>query len=217
MKKLIAISAVALACGGASAQQVFANVVSVTPIVQQVSVPRQVCSNQTVVTPGQKTGAGAVMGAIAGGAIGNAVGGGNGRAATTALGVIGGAILGDRVEGPGTPQAQNVQSCTTEYVTENRISGYSVIYELGGKQYSVQMPRDPGPTLRVQLTPLSANTPTPVVVDSANAVTTTTVVYPATTVVAPVVYAPYYPYYGGPVVSVGLGWGFYGGGHHRWH
>jgi uncharacterized protein YcfJ len=52
----------------------FGKVISSTPIIQQVAVPRQVCSNEQVVTPGQKSGAGAAMGAIAGGAVGNSMG-----------------------------------------------------------------------------------------------------------------------------------------------
>lgn len=44
------------------------------------------------------SGGGSVVGAILGGAVGNQVGGGFGRAAATALGVFGGAVIGNRVE-----------------------------------------------------------------------------------------------------------------------
>ena len=70
-----------------------ARVVSSTPIVQQFSVPQQVCSKVQVFVPTPNTGAGALAGAIVGGAIGNSLGHGAGSAAATALGVIGGAIL----------------------------------------------------------------------------------------------------------------------------
>ena len=63
----------------AQAQEV-GNVLSRTPVYQQVAVPRQVCTQTQVSVPGQTTGAGALMGAVAGGAIGNAVGKGEGRA-----------------------------------------------------------------------------------------------------------------------------------------
>ena len=96
------------------AQQELARVVSSTPVMTQVAVPRQVCSNQQVTTQGPKSGGGALMGAIAGGAIGSNVGGGDGRLIASALGFIGGAILGDRLEGAPAAQAQNVQSCTTQ-------------------------------------------------------------------------------------------------------
>ena len=78
-------------------------VLSSMPMVSQVGVPRRVCTNESVPMQSQKSGAGAIMGGLAGGAIGNAVGGGGGRAAATLIGIFGGAILGDRVEGGGQP------------------------------------------------------------------------------------------------------------------
>lgn len=135
-------------------------VLSSTPIIQQVAVPRQVCSNQQIVTGGQKSGAGAAMGAIAGGAIGNQIGNGNGRALATMAGILGGAIMGDKIEGPGTPEVRNVQNCSQQMFYENRTMAYNVVYEFAGKQYTVQMPQDPGPTVRLQITPMApaANT-----------------------------------------------------------
>lgn len=143
---------------GASAQEDMARVISSTPIIQQVAVPRQVCSEQPVVVPQQRSGAGAVIGAIAGGAMGNAIGDGTGRAAATAIGIIGGAMLGDRIEGGGGSQVQQMQQCSTQTYYENRTVGYNVIYEYAGKQYSVQMPNDPGPYVRLQIRPIGANT-----------------------------------------------------------
>ena len=67
------------------------------------------------------------MGAIAGGAIGNSVGNGNGRAAATMLGLLGGAILGDKVEGPANPEVRNVQNCSTQTFYENRTMAYNVV------------------------------------------------------------------------------------------
>ena len=138
---------------GAQAQEI-GKVISSTPVIQQVAVPRQVCNENQVVTPGQKSGAGAAMGAIAGGAMGNQVGQGSGRALATAIGIFGGAILGDKVEGPGTPEVRHVQNCSTQNFYENRTMGYNVVYEYAGKQYTVQMPQDPGPTVRLQVTPM---------------------------------------------------------------
>lgn len=129
-------------------------VISSTPIIQQVAVPRQVCNNQQVVTSGQKSGAGAAMGAIAGGVIGNQVGQGSGNALATMAGLVGGAILGDKIEGPSTPEVRNVQSCSQQMFYENRTMAYNVVYEFAGKQYTVQMPQDPGPTVRLQITPM---------------------------------------------------------------
>jgi uncharacterized protein YcfJ len=142
-----------LASAPVQAQEV-GKVISSTPIIQQVAVPRQVCNTQQVVTEGQKSGAGAVMGAIAGGTVGNQIGGGSGRAAATMLGIFGGAIMGDKIEGGGTPEVKNVQNCTQQMFYENRTMAYNVVYEFAGKQYTVQMPQDPGPTVRLQITPM---------------------------------------------------------------
>jgi uncharacterized protein YcfJ len=143
-----------LASTAVQAQEV-GKVISSTPIIQQVAVPRQVCNNQQVVTGGQKSGAGAAMGAIAGGVIGNQMGQGSGNAAATMLGLFGGAILGDKIEGPGTPEVKNVQNCSQQMFYENRTMAYNVVYEYAGKQYTVQMPQDPGPTVRLQITPMA--------------------------------------------------------------
>jgi len=41
-------------------------------------------------------------------------------------------------------------ACSTQTVYESRTVGYNVVYDLGGKRYTVQLPQDPGPTLRIQ-------------------------------------------------------------------
>ena len=132
-------------------------VISSTPIIQQVAVPRQVCSQQQVTVQKNKSGAGAAMGAIAGGTIGHALGRDNPLG--TAIGMFGGAILGDKIEGAPTPETRQIQSCTTQNFYENRTVSYHVLYEYAGKQYSVQMPQDPGPTVRLQITPVVTNLP----------------------------------------------------------
>ena len=131
-------------------------VISASPVIQQVSVPRKVCSNEQVTVQQPKSGAGALMGAIAGGAMGNAVGGGNGKVAATMLGIFGGAVVGDRIEGGPEAQVQNIQHCAVQNFMENRTVAYNVAYEYAGKHYSVQMPYDPGPSIQVQITPVIA-------------------------------------------------------------
>ena len=86
MKKSVlfaALGGMAAFAGTAGAQEV-GRVLSATPVVQQVAVPRQVCSNQPMVVQQPNSGAGAVVGGIAGGAVGNTIGHGSGRAAATA-------------------------------------------------------------------------------------------------------------------------------------
>ncbi len=152
---LLATFGVLAGVATASSAQELGRVISSTPVISQVAVPRQVCSQQQVQLQGQKSGVGTVMGAVAGGAIGNQFGGGEGRAIATLLGIVGGAMLGDRVEGGAPSHTQNVQSCTTQTFYENRTIAYNVVYEFNGKQYNMQMPQDPGPTVRLQVTPVA--------------------------------------------------------------
>jgi uncharacterized protein YcfJ len=210
-------------------------VISSTPVIQQVAVPRQVCSNEQVIGQAPTSGAGAVVGAIAGGAMGNAVGNGSGRAVATLIGLVGGAMVGNSIEGGGQRQVQNVQQCNTQTFYENRAVAYNVVYEFAGKQYSVQMPNDPGPYVRLQITPVGGSVqpppaaPVPIapqtyLYEQPTTVESAVVVAPAYgyAPVAPVVYSGGYyarPYY--PPVGVSLNFGYYGGyrghgGHRHW-
>lgn len=150
----VATLGAALLAQPAHAQHDTARVLSSTPVYQQVATPREVCRDEVVSVPGQKSGAGAVMGGVAGGALGNAVGDGSGRAVATVIGIVGGAMLGNRIEGNSAPENQVVRQCGTQTVYDNRLTGYNVVYEYAGRQYTVQMPQDPGPTLQVQITPV---------------------------------------------------------------
>ena len=217
-----------------------AKVVSSTPVVQQVNVPQRVCNNVPVAVQEPKTGAGAVMGAIAGGVIGNAIGQGAGNAAATALGVMGGAMLGDRIEGNAT-SVGTAQQCSIQYTLSSQVTHYNVVYEYAGKQYSVQMAKDPGPTLSVDISPVSATMPAippsslgagvpPGPIEGVNTAQSVapaphylqapTAVYSAQPVyVNPYPYGAYYgPAYNPYPVSVGIGFGFggYYVGRGRW-
>lgn len=235
MKKAVLLTTAFAAlgtAGTAALAQEQGRVISATPVVQQMTVPRQVCNNQQVVTQGQPSGAGAAMGAIAGGAMGNAIGNGSGRALATMIGLMGGAIVGNNIEGGGQPQVQNVQQCHTQTFYENRTVAYNVVYEYGGKQYQVQMPNDPGPYIQLQVTPVGGQPP----VSSAPPVYNQPPVYSApisqgptviesyTTYQPAVVYAgypayrPYYrPYYPPVGVSLNLGYVRHSGGHRHHH
>ena len=222
MQKTISITTVAvLAALGASAQaqDLTGRVISSTPVVQQVQVPRTVCSNQPIAVQQPRSGAGAVIGAIAGAALGNAIGAGAGRAVATGVGLIGGAAVGDRIEGGGVVY-QNGQQCSTQTFYENRTVGYNVTYEFGGRQYTMQMPNDPGPTVRLQVSPVGAYGPTSEIVSVPGVVASTTTMYPAyQTYPAYPAYAAYpayysaYPYYSPVGISLGFGFGGGWGGH----
>lgn len=247
MKKAVSFSAMGMLCalaGVAGAEEV-GRVISSTPVVQQVAVPRQVCNNQPMVVQQPNSGAGAVMGGIAGGAMGNAIGSGSGRAAATVIGLVGGALLGNNIEGSGQ-YVQNVPQCSTQAHYENRTVAYNVVYEYGGKEYNVQMPQDPGPTIRLQLTPVGSNaapdgdspqsagahppgTPLGVIVGQPNVAYSGaypgtypapyTGAYPSAYPAYPMVHPAYYPrpYFHAPIgLSLNLGY-VHRGGHRHGH
>ncbi|MCW5220488.1 glycine zipper 2TM domain-containing protein [Verminephrobacter aporrectodeae subsp. tuberculatae] len=151
MKRIIIFSTIAATAAVAGAQEM-GRVLSVTPVVQSVAIPRQVCGTESVYNGNRTSGAGAVLGAIAGGAAGNAVGKGTGRAAATVIGVLGGAALGNHIEG-GRPQYQDVQRCTTDTYYENRTVGYDVVYEYAGQQYTTRTQNDPGRWIALSVRP----------------------------------------------------------------
>ncbi len=155
LSSLAAAGAAGLALATPAQAQDLARVISSVPVIQQVATPRQVCSTHQVMVEQPKSGAGALLGAVAGGAAGNAIGDGSGRAAATAIGILGGAILGNRIEGSPAPRMQEQTTCSTQTLYENRTVGYNVTYEYAGRQYQVQLPQDPGPTIRVQITPMA--------------------------------------------------------------
>lgn len=227
----LAVGLSGLSCVPASAMDILARVISSTPVVQQVAVPRQVCSNETVMMQAPRSGAGALMGALAGGAAGNAIGNGSGRAAATMIGLVGGAMLGDRIEGP-NQQLQNVQQCTTQTFYENRASHYNVVYEYQGTQYNAQMASDPGLYVRLRVTPVGALPSAPPDYPPAT-ISQQQSYYPSAAVQQPVyvqpmpqtVYPAYYnrPYYAPsyyPPIGLSLNFGYsrsFGGGRHHHH
>jgi uncharacterized protein YcfJ len=243
MKRALVIATLAAAAGlaaaPAAAEDILARVISSTPVVQQVAVPRQVCNNEAVITQAPTSGAGALMGALAGGAAGNAIGNGGGRAAATVLGLVGGAMLGDRIEGPNN-QLQNVQRCSTQTYYENRPSHYNVVYEYQSTQYNVQMANDPGPYVRLQVTPVGAMQSSPQPYPPSQPSQPQTYMQPAPVqqqqvyeqpvypayyaAPAPVYVQPYYarpayaPYF--PPIGLSLNFGYsrgFGGGHRGGH
>lgn len=139
------------ASGLAQAKQDRARVISSTPVVQKIAVPRDVCHDETIVVPGRRTGAGAIIGGIAGGAMGNAIGDGNGRALATMIGLVGGAVVGNHIEAPRHATTQVVRHCSTQTHFEHRTVGYDVVYQYAGVKYKVQMPQDPGRYVKVNV------------------------------------------------------------------
>jgi uncharacterized protein YcfJ len=201
--KTLATTLLLATVGLVQAQEV-GQVISRTAVYQQVAVPRQTCTQTPVAVQNPTSGAGALMGAIAGGAIGNQIGGGSGRALATMAGVVGGAIMGDKIENPGS-QTQNQTTCTTQTVYENRLTGYNVVYEYAGKQYNVQLPQDPGPTIQLQVTPLGAPRSEATVLPAVTIATAPVTMVTESRVVY--VHSPVYRSYPPVYTNVNLGWG----------
>jgi len=235
MKKAVLFSAIGLlaSAGTVTAAEEVGRVISSTPVIQQVAVPRQVCNYQPMAVQQPNSGGGAVLGAIAGGALGNQIGHGSGRAAATLIGLIGGAAVGNNIEGSGS-YVQNVQQCSTQTYYENRTVGYNVTYEYAGRQHSVQLPYDPGPTIRLELTPMAGTTaPMADAPTSSGPPGTAVGVIVGTPMVQPMMAAPpvvgytsYYPAYPAypayyarpyyyPPVGLSLNFGYSSGHHHR--
>lgn len=183
----------------AQAQEEQGRVISSTPIIQQVAVPREACIDEQVTYRGQKSGGGALLGAIAGGAAGNAIGDGSGRAAATVIGLIGGAMLGNRIEGEPAPHTEVVRRCGTQTSYEPRTVAYDVVYEYAGRQYRTQMAQDPGRFVRLNVSPVDSLPPPPAYTPRPQVLYET----PAPVVVQESYYAPGYSSISSGVVIIG--------------
>ena len=248
MKSAIAAAVAAASFAPLASQAAeYANVISSTPVVQQVNVPQRVCSQEQALVGARPSGAGALIGAVAGGLLGNAIGAGSGvRAAATGLGVVAGAAVGNGVETNAAanvpPAAVPIERCRVENRPESRTVGYDVVYEYNGQRYNTRVANDPGDRIRIDVHPTQIAQAAPPAYSDAPAYGGSTgysdaPAYPAQPAYAyppaypqapvysapPVVYAPapYSPYYyPGPAVYVAptIGFGFYGGGHGGgWH
>ena len=138
-----------------------ARVRSSAPVYSEVQVPQTECTTHTVMTEKPVSAekpnlVGAGVGAVAGGLLGHTVGGGNGKTAATAVGAVAGALVGNSVANRNaSAQAERVptevQNCKTVTTTQNRLVGYRVKYDLGGREFESVVRTKPGNTLPVRL------------------------------------------------------------------
>ena len=171
------------AATGAQAAQ-YANVVSATPVTQQIAMPRQECADSEQIVRQQPSGGGALIGAIVGGVLGNQFGHGVGRAAATGFGVVAGSAVGNNVEAAnGGTAAVPVRRCRTVSAYESRVVGYDVVYDYNGQRYTTRTASDPGQRLAIDVRP--AATP----LDRAGPITTYGAVPPASSYDAAPVYS----------------------------
>jgi uncharacterized protein YcfJ len=149
------LAAAGVSFAQANAGNAYGVVISSTPVVQQVTVPKQVCSTTTVYN--QPSGGGALLGALVGGAVGNQFGRGDGRAVATVVGALGGGIVGNQIEAQNYPNQYQGQSCHTQNTVENRTVAQNVLYEYAGQRFNVQMPANgdfrPGVRIALQVQP----------------------------------------------------------------
>jgi uncharacterized protein YcfJ len=128
-----------------------ARVLSSTPQMERVNVPRQECRTeyqQQSYSNGGNSMAGAIIGGIAGGLLGNTVGRGNGRVAAAAVGAGVGAIAGNSIannqRGYGGTRSVPVQTCYQVDNWQSVTTGYLVNYEYNGRTYSTVTNEQPG-------------------------------------------------------------------------
>nr|WP_178126066.1 glycine zipper 2TM domain-containing protein [Pseudomonas sp. Fl5BN2] len=129
----------------------YAQVLAVQPVKQQIKTPREVCKDVAVTrqrpVKDEHQILGTVAGAVGGGLLGSMIGNGNGKKLATVAGAVGGGYAGNKVQ-EGMQERDTYTTTQTRCNTVNDISdkvvGYDVKYDLGGKQGQVRMERDPG-------------------------------------------------------------------------
>jgi uncharacterized protein YcfJ len=197
------MAAVGAAPALAAPAPVYGTVVSSTPVVAQVNVPRQQCVDVPGVVRAQPTGIGALVGGALGGLAGNQIGAGAGRAIATGVGAIAGLVAGADIEAANAPSVPvTTTQCNYAQTTESRIVGYDVVYELGGQRYTTRTLQDPGSRIALAVQPAADGAPsgTSSPYDAPPVDAPVATIYPAP---APAYVA--YPAYAYPVAPVYIG------------
>ncbi|MGD9660171.1 MAG: glycine zipper 2TM domain-containing protein [Porticoccaceae bacterium] len=139
------------------AEPEFAEVLSVKPITETLSTPREVCEEVAITEKApvkdENQILGTVAGAVIGGVLGNQVGGGSGKKVATVAGAAAGGYAGKKTqEGM---QNKNTTTryetrCETVYDSSQVTKGYDVAYRIGDTEGSVKMDYDPGERIPVK-------------------------------------------------------------------
>jgi uncharacterized protein YcfJ len=155
----LAASPAAVAFDGGGFED-YARVRDVDPQYEKVNVPRKECYSDyepesRYERRGGRSLVGPLIGGVAGGLLGAQVGGGSGKVAAAAAGAAVGAIVGDRLSDRGRGHDEyyerEVRRCRMVDNWESRISGYRVVYEYAGHEYTTVLPYDPGRKLAVNV------------------------------------------------------------------
>ncbi len=149
----------------------YAEVITVEPVKERVTTPREECEN--VVVTKQKPIkdehriAGTLIGAVGGAIAGDALGGGGKNTGAKVAGAVVGGVAGNQVQGSmqanDTYQTTERRCNTVNDVSEHTVA-YDVTYELNGERGTVRMQHDPGSTIPVrdgQLVIARSGEPTP--------------------------------------------------------
>ena len=152
MKK-ISIAVAILISSTSFAQEIRqANIISVTPITDNIKVVKQQCGGSAGYIQQEPGVIGRVVGIIGGAVVGSRFGEGNGRVISTAVGTGVGYMAGSAYDNNDNIQP-NCRSITTY---EPTFGGFLVVYELDGEQYSMRSKTfPPGQTIPVKLTPVA--------------------------------------------------------------
>ncbi len=143
----------------------WATVTSVEPVERSYTIRRPVekCWTETVrvTQPGSSDGnyTNELVGGLLGGVLGNQFGRGRGKDAMTIAGAaLGASIANDaeRQRAAGQQEGgryEEVERCETIYQAEEKseFSHYRVSYDYNGHQFTANMKRDPGETIRIKI------------------------------------------------------------------
>lgn len=137
-------------------QEVFADVLSATPVSEVVASPRQICNDVAVqrrLPERDGNVGGAVAGAVIGGLLGNQVGGGDGRKLATVAGAVAGGYAGrevDRRHVGGRVVNDTQRQCETISEAREQVVGYEVSYRTEDGETG-EMRSDKKPGARISL------------------------------------------------------------------
>ena len=144
MKKLFALVSLVVSLNANSQDVQYANIVSVTPLTDQVAVIKSNC----VDVPQERSFFGMIVGGLGGAAVGKAVSKSN-TGAVVGAGI--GGYAGDAIDNAIRTQ----EACRQIQSYEPVSGGYQIVYELDGQQYTVRSNTFPrGKTIAVQMHPV---------------------------------------------------------------
>ena len=141
----------------AAAAPRYADIINVKAVTRRNEVPREVCTQQTVVhqvpVKDEDRAAGKLLGAIIGGVLGHQFGSGSGNDAATVGGAVLGGVIGDRVQ----KQHQRARTystvetqCSTVVESHEKTIGYDVTYRLDGNSEVIRLGYQPEPRVPVE-------------------------------------------------------------------